>query len=155
MKSIRNLFLLLLIIFMVSPLTSSAQDNSKLDYKPWSFNVNAGQTLFWGDGNNDILNPFSAYFQSDKSAFGYGLIIQKNFNAWLGIDFQYLGGELGGTRYTWSNDEAANLYFHSKINHFGLNLNIDVLDLFGEPQVTRLFNFYIRGGGAYNMYKSR
>jgi len=153
MKSIKNSFLLVLAI-LILPSMSSAQDNSKLDYKPWSFNVNVGQTLFWGDLNNDILNPFSAYFKSDKSAFGYGLIVKKNFNPWLGVDFQYLGGELGGTRYTWSNDAPADLYFSSKINHFGLNLNIDVLDLFREPQPTRLFNFYVRGGGGYCLYNA-
>ncbi len=133
---------------------TSAQDNNKLDQRPWSFNVNFGQTLFWGDGNNEITNPFSAYFQSDKSAFGYGLVVQKNFNSWLGIDLQYLGGQLKGTRYTWSDDAAANLYFNTTMHQFGLNLDIDVLDIFMKPANPRLFNFYVRGGGAYNLYNA-
>jgi hypothetical protein len=130
----------------------NAQDNSKLDYKPWSFNLNFGQTLFWGDVNDEITNPFSANFNPDISSFAYGLIIQKNFNSWLGIDFQYLGGNLHGTRTLWSNNDTAGLYFNSKINQFGLNLDIDVFDLFMDKQPIRLFNFYIRGGGAYNLY---
>lgn len=144
----------MLVTSLVISININAQDADNLKYKPWTFNVNMGQTLFWGDNNNDILNPFSAYFKSDKSAFGYGLIIQKNFNPWLGVDFQYLGGQLNGTRYTWSDGNAANLYFHSKINQFGLNLNIDVLDIFREPSIINLFNFYVRGGAAYNLYNA-
>lgn len=152
MKSILITKTVLTIVLLLSSFLLKSQDISKLDQKPWSFNLNFGQTLFWGDGNNDILNPFGAYFKNDKSAFGYGLIVQKNFNSWLGVDFQYLGGQLKGTRYTWSNEVPANLYFMSNINQFGLNMNIDVFDLFMKDQPTRLFNFYVRGGGAYNMF---
>lgn len=155
MKSIS--FFKILVSFLIILLTFSnlkSQDNSKLDFKPWTFNFNFGQTLFWGDGNNDILNPFGAYFKSDKSAYAYGLIVQKNFNSWLGIDFQYLGGQLKGTRYKWSNEVPANLNFNSNINSFGLNLDIDVFDIFMEPNSTRLFNFYVRGGGAYNLFNA-
>ena len=136
-------------------LNTQAQELSKYDKRPWTFNPNFGQTLFWGDGNNDIVNPFGAYFQNDKSAFGYGIIIQKNFNPWLGLDFQYLGGQLKGTRYTWSNEAPANLYFATNMNHFGLNFNIDVLDILMAPKTDRLFNFYVRGGGAYNLFDAK
>lgn len=135
-------------------INSFGQEASVKIPKPWHFNINAGQTLFWGDGNNDITNPFSAYFKADKSSFGYGIIAQKEITPWFGIDFQYLGGSLMGTRYTWSNGDVADLYFKSKLNQFGLNLDFDVLDLFLEPQELRLFNFYIRGGGAYNLYNA-
>jgi cell division protein FtsN len=144
----------LMVFFIFTHLSTHAQDQNKLDQRPWSFNLNFGQTLFWGDGNNDIVNPFGAYFQNDKSAFGYGLIVQKNFNSWLGMDIQYLGGQLKGTRYTWSNDVAADLYFLTNMHHFGLNLDIDVFDIFLQPKTTRLFNFYVRGGGAYNLYNA-
>jgi hypothetical protein len=153
MKAIKYTKALLTLILLAFSLGLSSQNNN-LDQKPWSFNLNFGQTLFWGDGNNDILNPFNAYFQNDKSAFGYGIIIQKNLNPWLGFDFQYIGGQLKGTRYTWSDETPADLYFLSKINHLGLNLDIDILDIFREPQTTRLFNFYIRGGGAYNFFNA-
>ncbi|MBN2745444.1 MAG: SPOR domain-containing protein [Bacteroidales bacterium] len=154
MKGLILRLLLFAVIQWILVGLASAQDNNKLEQRPWSFNANFGQTLFWGDGNNEITNPFSAYFQNDKSAFGYGLIVQKNFNSWLGIDFQYLGGQLKGTRYTWSDDAAANLYFKTAMHQFGLNLDIDVFDIFMEPTNPRLFNFYIRGGGAYNLYNA-
>ncbi len=150
-----KLFILFLIpsVFLL-PKFTQAQDTGKLDYKAWSFNLNFGQTLFWGDVNDEITNPFSAYFKPDYSAMAYGLIVQKNFNSWLGLDLQYLGGNLHGTRTLWSNKDTAGLYFNSKINHIGLNLDIDVFDLFMEKKPIRLFNFYIRGGAAYNFYNA-
>lgn len=151
MRNLQNLIFAVAFVFFLPTTTEVKSQGSKLDYRPLTFNVNFGQTLFWGDMNDEILNPFNYYFSKTYSDYAFGLIVQKNVTAFLAFDVQYTNGHWKGQRTTWSDGNDANLNFRTSYHSFMANVDIDILNLILKDKVYRPFNFYIRGGFGYDL----
>lgn len=101
-----------------------------------SFTGNIGTTLFFGDVSND-----ASPYQEDWK-LGYGLIIRKQLSPIFGLGFQFMTGQLHGTKLTFQDGSAANLYFDADLMEFNVHTVINFSNLIWSYKPERTLNLY-------------
>lgn len=117
------------------------EGNSK-DYL-WAVNANIGYSLLWGDAASQSYNPFARWFNSDESAFSYGINVQRKLNKSFKIQGGILMGSLNSYRDSLDWSDVNHPVTNSETSYFDghIALNVDFTSLMGFKE-DRLVSFY-------------
>jgi hypothetical protein len=105
----------------------------------WAFGFHFGGTSFFGDlrAESGGLNstPFSKYFYEDMRPMG-GIVIDKWFNAYIGITGNMQFGRLQGTK------ASSSAYFIANIFEYNLSANVNLSNIIFGADRRRHFLIY-------------
>jgi len=109
----------------------------------WAVNANFGYSLLWGDAASQNPNPFARWFDSNESAFSYGLNIHHKLNNTFKLQGGVLFGNLKSYRENNSWSENTHPQTSAKTSYFDghIALNVDFTSIMGfKPD--RFVSFY-------------
>ena len=143
MKKILLHIIILVLLLISTGLFAQQKSESQSPNYLWAVNANFGYSLLWGDAASQNPNPFARWFDSNESAFSYGLNIHRKLNNTFKLQGGILVGNLNSYREndSWSDDthpqtSAKTSYFDGHIA-----VNVDFTSMMGfKPD--RLVSFY-------------
>lgn len=131
---------------MVLPVFLFAQATSS-EVKPaifkghWTLQVNGGVTQYFGDLNKDD------WFNKSLK-FGYGGALGYQLSPVFGIRGQFVGGKLESER------EDKNLRLNTDFWDAGLNVTVNINEIFADYNPDRAVSFYLFGGAGFTSFSS-
>lgn len=128
-----------ILVFLLSPWQGFSQRYMEGGNSFWnnvSITGTVGTTLFFGDVSFE-----STPYQEDWK-IGYGVIFRKQFSPIFGLGFQFMKGQLHGTKLSFQDGSAANLYFEGDIMEFNVHTVINFSNLIMGENPERLLNVY-------------
>ncbi len=145
--SSRFLFIIIALMILFPTLSHSQSYNRSSSFKShWSFDVNAGTSLFFGDIKQYQIAPVSNY--ENEWRFGAGTILGMQISPIFGVRGQFLYGQLAGTRRAW------NMYFESNYIEFNLHTTIGIRNIFQKYNSKQFWNAYIIFGLGLTNYNT-
>ncbi|OYT11468.1 MAG: hypothetical protein B6I18_04130 [Bacteroidetes bacterium 4572_112] len=122
-----------------------AQQNTKKQSPKylWAVNANFGYSILWGDAASQNPNPFARWFDSNESAFSYGLNIHRKLNNTFKLQGGILVGNLNSYREndSWSDDTHPQTSANTSYFDGHIAVNVDFTSIMGfKPD--RLVSFY-------------
>lgn len=129
--------------FILFSITSLAQDSLKIEKMDGYlyFQPNFGASQYFGDLNKD--DYWNQYPQ-----FAFGAVLGYQLSPVFGFRGQFLKADL------YSKRPDINQVFYSKLWDAGLNLTININEIFVKYNETRVLNFYLFSGAGINSYQS-
>jgi len=136
----RTLQVLIVIVFGMIPFLVHSQDNTSPRFKShFNFQLNGGVTQYFGDLNKDDL------FNRKLNA-GFGGILGYQISPVLGVRSQFLYGKLSG-------EHADKLQkMNTDLWDLGLNLTLNINELFSPYNPERIVNVYLFGGAGLTSF---
>lgn len=128
-----------ILIFLVVPQKGYAQRYLEGGTSFWnnvSITGNVGTTLFFGDVSSQT-SPFQEDWQ-----LGYGAIVRKQFSDIFGLGFQFMNGQLHGTKLNYEGGGPANLIFEANIMEFNIHTVLNFSNLIMGYKPERILNVY-------------
>ncbi len=139
--------LLHIIVFTLMLISTGlfAQQNTKKQSPNylWAVNANFGYSILWGDAASQNPNPFARWFDSNESAFSYGLNIHRKLNNTFKLQGGILVGNLNSYREndSWSDDTHPQTSANTSYFDGHIAVNVDFTSIMGfKPD--RLVSFY-------------
>ncbi len=142
LHSAKNILFILAILFS----TTGIKAQSNLITDGFSMKVSPGVLSFHGDLSANKYNPIAIL--RENSDIGFSLTAIKEFNQYIGIQVQYLAGNL------YSINEEMNQYFTGSISEFSVSARFTPMGL--APNLNNKFKLqpYISFGLAPFAYRS-
>lgn len=136
--------LMLLAVIMMPALSRAQEKQGKSDnFNGYGYlGINGGVSQYFGDLNKDD-------FFNKKPGWGAGFLGGYQISPVFGLRGQFITGRL--------KSERTDTHFQkldSKYIDLGLDLTININELFGKYNPDRLINFYLFGGPAFSSYHS-
>lgn len=142
---IAKYILSIVFLMLLFPVEGEAQlwaNKKKKDFNlwtDWNFNVNFGQTSFYGDVS--LYDDNFSEKLSKESDWAYGVIVRKEINPVMAFGVQVLSGKLKG--------ENKRAFFEGEILEYNLNGTINVVNLLLPYNNSPFFLYGVVGIGQF------
>lgn len=141
----RFISLLIALLIGVSSMSLKAQDEQRAPFKGHLYlTPNVGLSQYFGDLNKDD------FFNKDQK-LGFGGILGYQISPVFGIRAQVLKTNLYSTR---DDLKPQQLKLETNLLDAGLNLTVNINEIFAKYNEKRFINLYLFGGAGYTFYTS-
>ena len=145
-KSSRTLLLSLVALLFVNQAVRAQQPDL---LQGFSLKVSPGALFFYGDMSQDDYNPFKKIPYGSR--FGIGLGVIKQFTPYLGVQAQFVAGNLY-SKYEFPDNPAGDNDFSGSLVDFSFSARFDPIYLFKEAN--HRWSPYLSAGIASVGYRS-
>ena len=115
-------------------------NKSEVKFEPhWLINANIGAMQYYGDVA-EKSDPFSQ--MAHGTAWGYGIILGRQFSPVLGLRGQFLAGKIKSKKDKYKGGAPANLSFESTVIEFNVHGTVNFSNWFFKYKPDRLFSIY-------------